>query len=453
MEHINGQSNKVADALSRRSVLFQESQIQVLGFDFLKELYETDSNFKEAFEPCKNPVLMDRSKLLDYFLQDGLLFKINQLCIPNCSVRENLIKEKHSGGLAGHFSVEKTYEQLNRFYFWPKMKSEVEKYVKTCKICQYVKEKSQNTGLIVPLPIPNRPWDIVSMDFVLGIPKTQRGNDSIFVVVDRFLKMAHFIPCYKTNDASHIANLFFKEFVRLHGFPKSIFSDRDSKFVGHLWRTLRKKLGTKLSFSSAYHPKTDGQTEVVNSNLGNLLRSLIAEKPKQWDQVLAQAEYAYNDSLNRCTRQSPFHIIYGMHPRGVSELRNLGKDEVRSAKGEDFASKMQAIHEQLKQQLQDSNIKYKTRVEMRRREVNFEVGDLVLAHLRKERFPKREYNKLNFKKIGPCKVLKKFSTNTYEIELPLDVGISPILNVADLYKYEHETANDTEKDQETQEID
>lgn len=254
LKHITGQSNKVADALSRRNVLLQENQIQVMGFDFLKELYENDSDFKEAFEACRNPVLADRSKWLDYFLQDGLLFRRNQLCIPVCSMRGNLIKEKHSGGLSGHFGVEKTLEQLNRFYFWPRMKSEVEKHVRNCKVFQYAKGRSQNTGLYIPLPIPDRPWDMISMDFVLGLPKTQRGYDSIFFVVDRFSKMAHFIPCYKTSDASHIANLFFKEIVRLHGLPKSIVSDRDSKFVGHFWRTLWKKLGTKLSFSSAYHP-------------------------------------------------------------------------------------------------------------------------------------------------------------------------------------------------------
>lgn len=132
--------------------------------------------------------------------------------------------------------------------------------------------------------------------------------------------------------------MFFKEIVRLHGLPKSISSDKDTKFVCHFWRTLWKKLGTKISFNSAYHPQTDGQTKVVNKSLGNLLRIFAGEHPKQWDQVLAEAEYAYNDSPNRSTGQSPFHIVYGMHPRGVSKFRDLGKAKMRSALGEYFDS-------------------------------------------------------------------------------------------------------------------
>eukprot|EP00253_Pinus_taeda_P018022 PITA_18022 len=198
LKHISGKANKVADALT-----------------------------------CKNPVNTDSNPWKEFMLQDGLLFKNNQLCIPNCSMRENLVQEKNNGGLAGHFGVEKTLGQLSHFYFWPKMNADVQRYVSKCRVSQHAKGRSQNTRLYMPLPIPNRPWDSMSMDFVMGLPRTQRGNDSILVVVDIFTKMAHFISCFKTSDATHVANLFFDEIVQLHDLPKIIISDRDTRFTGH----------------------------------------------------------------------------------------------------------------------------------------------------------------------------------------------------------------------------
>lgn len=128
-------------------------------------------DFKEAYEPCKNPLLRNNSPWLDYNLQEKL-FKGGQLCIPDCSMRENIIREKHNGGLVEHFGIDKTLDQLSHFYYWPKMRRDVQRFVTRCKVCQLVKGHSQNTGLYTPLPIPSRPWDSVSLNFVLGLPRT-----------------------------------------------------------------------------------------------------------------------------------------------------------------------------------------------------------------------------------------------------------------------------------------
>ena len=169
--------------------------------------------------------------------------------------------------------------------------------------------------------------------------------------------------------------------------------------------------------------------------------------------MLAQVEYAYNDSPNKSTGQSPFQIVYGMHPTGVHELRYLGKIEKRSADGEEFANAIQELHEEVKQKLQDNNLKYKARADLKQREVNLEEGDLMMVHLRKERFPRGAYNKLKWKKIGPCKILRKLSSNEYGVELPRYVGIFPIFNVLCLYPYDAgESSQITTQEKDDQEV-
>jgi hypothetical protein len=144
---------------------------------------------------------------------------------------------------------------------------------------------------------------------------------------------------------------------------RSIVSDRDTKFIGHFWRTLWKNMGTNLMFSSAYHPQMDGQTEVVNRSLGDLLRSLVTEHHSSWDNVLPQAEFAYNDSVNRRTGKSPFDIVYGRQPRGVSELRDSEKIMTKSASAEEFVEAMEELHDRVKQRLIDSSQEYKHRTD------------------------------------------------------------------------------------------
>jgi hypothetical protein len=200
----------VADALSRKCLLMQEFRVKTLGFENIRDMYIGDADFAEVYEVAENPVLRGRSSWIDYMIQLGLLFRDNQLCIPNCSMRENLLKEKHSGGLAGHFGHEKTFTELNESYFWLGMRAKFKIFVDRCRVCQHSKGRKKNAGFYQPLPIPERPWEAINMDFVLGFPRAERGVDSMFVVVDRFSKMSHFIPCQKTSDATHIANFSSK---------------------------------------------------------------------------------------------------------------------------------------------------------------------------------------------------------------------------------------------------
>ena len=268
IKHKSGTLNKVADALSRRSLLIGAMQVYTLGFESMKDDIRADEHFQSIVTE------LEAGGRSDFVLHDGYLFRGNCLCIPNTSLRVLIIQELHN---QGHFGRDKTAWLIRQRFYWPGLDRDVKTFVKRCRLCQESKGSDTNQGLYTPLPIPDEPWREVSMDFVVGLPRTVRGLDSIMVVVDRFSKMACFLPSKTIFDASKVADLYFSAVVRHYGLPSSIVSDRDSKFMGHFWHELWKKLGTKLKFSSPYHPQTDGQTETVNRSLGNLLRANVQD--------------------------------------------------------------------------------------------------------------------------------------------------------------------------------
>ena len=432
INHRSGIENKVADALSQLTVTLHRMSAYVIGFDRLKNEYSACPNFDIIYNEVSNG---NRQEYLDFRAENGYLFKVTKLCVPRTSFRDLLIREMHAGGLAGHFGRDKTIAFVEDRFYWPSLKRDVARIVAQCRTCRIAKAKKQNTGLYTPLPVPHEPWKDVSMDFVLGLPRMARGHDSILVIVDRFSKMTHFIPCNKTNDASHVAKLFFREVVKLHGFPSTIVSDRDVKFVSYFWKTLWKLCDTTLKFSFAFHPQTDWQTKVVNRSLGNMLRCLVGVKQDVWDLILSTAEFAYNNSVNRSIGKSHFQIVNGYSPHTPIDLVPLPPHMRVSEPAENFAKHIHDLHDEIRRKISLSNKDYKLAADVHRRSKEFNVDDYVMVHIRPERIPKTFSKKLYARAIGPYSIIRKMGSNTYLLDLPNDMDISPVFNVENLLPY------------------
>ncbi|KAK1595928.1 hypothetical protein QYE76_007778 [Lolium multiflorum] len=415
IKYKRGKDNVVADALSRKLTLL------LTRLDF----------------HCSIEKGID-----DFYLHQGFLFKGNKLCVPMSSLRLLLLQESHGGGLMGHFGRDKTLSMLSTHYYWPRMKRDVERLCNRCTTCLQAKSTSNSYGLYTPLPIPYAPWSDISMDFVLGLPRTKYGHDSIFVVVDRFSKMAHFIPCSRTDDASHIASLFFREIVRLHGVPRSIVSDRDVKFMSYLWKTLMAKFNVKLLFSSSSHPQTDGQTEVVNRSLSTLLRVLVKKNLKAWEDCIPHAEFAYNRAKHSTTMRSPFMVVYGFEPPTAIDLLPLPLHEQVNMDIDKRAQYMKKLHEDTRATIEQQVLRQATRLNLKKKARIFNEGDLVWIHLRKDRFPQERNSKLKPRGDGPFKVLKRINDNAYVVDIPTSKYlVSNTFNVSDLSPYHGDEEN------------
>ncbi|GJP60385.1 hypothetical protein CLOP_g17596 [Closterium sp. NIES-67] len=216
-------------------------------------------------------------------------------------LRTLLIQESHDNPTSRHFGVDKTTKTLQRNYYWPNMADDVREYVSSSTACQIMKSSHQRAaGLLQPLDPPERPWQHITMDYMTGLPAGPSGNDAILVVVDRLTKMAHFIACQQTITAEQTTQLFIANIIRLHRLPTAIISDRDPKFTSDFWRHLWDQFGTKLQFSSAYHPQTDGQTERVNQTMEQLIRTTCTD-PQTWEKSLPLLEFAYNNAPSATT--------------------------------------------------------------------------------------------------------------------------------------------------------
>lgn len=292
----------------------------------------------------------------------------------NSTLQTKLITSMHSTPIGGHSGVAATYSRLKKLFQWKGMKQDVENFIKQCVVCQQAKhEHIHPPGLLQPLPLPQGAWQDLAMDFIEGLPKVE-GFSVILVVVDRFTKLAHFIPLKHPFTAQTAAKLMLDIVVKLHGVPKTIVSDRDRVFMSHMWKELFSLLDTKLLVSIAYHPQTDGQTERVNQCLEMYLRCSVQQSPKQWKAWLPLAELWYNSSYHSALGCSPFKALYGYDPNlGV----NIPTDQGSIPSVADLIQDRNRHMEMLKVQLAAAQNRMKLFADCQRSDRAFQVGDLV----------------------------------------------------------------------------
>ena len=354
-----GKANVVADALSRKKshvaalslgeqTTFDDNRVIHVGaekptlyfgaivgkFDFFDELrvaQDRDDHLRKIKED------IDSGGYSEYDLSDsGLLRFRKRICVPGDEeIKKAILEEAHRSNYSIHPGVTKMYNDLKGVYWWPKMKFDVTQFVLKCLTCQKVKIEHQKPGgLLQSIEIPQWKWDDISVDLLGGLPMTQSGHDSIWVIVDRLTKSAHFLPVRTNYPMERYAQLYINEIVRLHGVPKSIISDRDPRFTSEFWESLNAAMGTKLKFSTAYHPQTDGQTERTIQTLEDMLRACAMEMSGSWDKYLPLVEFSYNNSYHSSIQMAPYEALYGRKCRSpicwteLSERTIIGPDIV-----------------------------------------------------------------------------------------------------------------------------
>lgn len=379
----------------------------------------------------------------DYaFDAQGIMYNratgIERIYVPDdAELRTTILREAHDAPMSGHFGYKKTLGNVSRVYWWPGMKAHISSYVSTCDACQ--RHKAVNlrpAGLLQPIPHPERNWDVVTIDEVGPLPKTRSGYNMVFTMVDKASKMVHYAPGKDTMTAPQLARIFFDRVVSQHGLPKVIISDRGSKFTGTFWKELFKLCGTKLAFSTAFHPQTDGQSERANRTLGEMLRAYVNYRHDDWDTHLPTVEFAYNNSNNPTTGFTPFYLNYGQHPNTPLTLVN---ERIVSANPSvtEFVEQLKEAYDTARGNVSTAQATQKKHVDARRRHIEFKVGDRVLLSTADLKLATQGTSKkLQPKFTGPFKITAKVGANAYTLELPRQLSkMHPTVNVSRLRPY------------------
>jgi hypothetical protein len=462
-----GKANVVADALSRKSGSSLASIItsQVEVFEDMRRLdlhvcvkgiaaqlsqmslqptlmeeirRSQEETIDEEFHKLKQRASHVDEKADFKVGSDGLVRYRGRLAIPRgSSVIPIVLQEAHYTPYTIHPGSTKMYQDLKTQYWWPGMKGDVATYVARCLTCQQVKAEHQRPGgLLQQMEVPAWKWDEITMDFIVGLPKTAIGFDSIWVIVDRLTKSAHFIPVKASYTAEKLAWIYHKEVVRLHGVPKSIISDRGSVFTSRFWKALHQAMGTLLKFSSAFHPQTDGQTERVNQQLEDMLRACIMDWGSSWSEYLALAEFAYNNSYHSSIQMAPFEALYGRKCRSPLYWDDVGE---RAIVGPQLVADTVEKVTKIRERILTAQSRQKSYADNRRRPLEFAEGDRVFLKVSPMRGVMRfgKKGKLSPRYIGPYEILERIGKVAYRIALPPSLtGVHDVFHVSTLRKYE-----------------
>ncbi|GJT77549.1 putative reverse transcriptase domain-containing protein [Tanacetum coccineum] len=376
-----GKANVVADALSRkdREPIRVRSLVMTVHTNLPERILNAQTDaMKEENVKAENlgrlvkPIFETRS--------DGIQCFEGRIWLPLFGgLRDLIMHESHKSKYSIHPGSDKMYQDLKKLYWWPNMKAEIATYVSKCLTCAKVKAEHQKpSGLLQQPEIPEWKWEKITMDFVSGLPRTPSGYDSIWVIVDRLTKSAHFLPMKKTDSIEKLAQLYLKEIVCKHGVPTSIISDRDSLFTSRFWKSLQEAMGTQLDMSTAYHPETDGQSERTIQTLEDMLRACVIDFGSSWDRHLPLVEFSYNNSYHASIKAAPFEALYGRKCRSPVCWSEVGDSQLT---GPEMVRETTEKIVQIKNRLLTARSRQKNYADVRHKPMEFQVGDTVMLKL------------------------------------------------------------------------